>query len=148
MPDELLRPTIGARVDPSVRPWRLMSQAYVAFFGGVIASTLITFLNARRLGVDTTKRALILLTGLVGLIAVIAVFVLLGRNDLSSDLRLTARIVAILCCLVQLRLQRTMDRAFQLRGADYAGLFAPGLAVVILGAIAEALILLLAARVL
>ena len=37
MPDELLRPTIGAGVDMSVRPWRLMSQTYVAFFGGVIA---------------------------------------------------------------------------------------------------------------
>ncbi len=59
MPDELLRPTIGAGVDMSVRPWRPMSQTYVAFFGGVIASTVIAFLNARRLGVDADKRRLI-----------------------------------------------------------------------------------------
>ena len=61
-------------VDMSVRPWRLMSQTYVAFFGGVIASTVIAFLNARRLGVEAARRRLILLVGAGGLVAVIAVF--------------------------------------------------------------------------
>jgi hypothetical protein len=146
MPDELLRPTIGAGVDLSVRPWRLMSQTYVAFFGGVIASTVIAFLNARRLGVDAAKRRLILLSGAVGLVAVIAVFSALNSDgSVSSGLRVAIRAVAVMCCLVQLRIQRPMDRAFQLRGVDYGSLWGPGIAVTIGGAVAEALILLLVA---
>ncbi|WP_410792354.1 hypothetical protein [Kribbella sp. C-35] len=144
MPDELLRPTVGAGVDMSARPWRLMSQTYVAFFGGVLASTAVAFLNAGRLGVDAAKRRLILLTGLVGLLAVIGVFVLLYDDaGVTSGLRVSIRVVAVLCCLVQLRLQRPMDRAFQLRGADYGSLWGWGIAVTIGGALVEALILLL-----
>jgi hypothetical protein len=144
MPDELLRPTVGAGLDMSARPWRLMSQTYVAFFGGVLASTAVAFLNAGRLGVDAAKRRLILLTGLVGLLAVVGVFVLLYDDaGVTSGLRVSIRVVAVLCCMVQLRLQRPMDRAFQLRGADYGSLWGWGIAVTIGGAIAEALILLL-----
>ncbi|MGY4766465.1 hypothetical protein ACXC9Q_06035 [Kribbella sp. CWNU-51] len=149
MPDELLRPTIGAGVDMSVRPWRLMSQAYVAFFGGVIGSTIIASLNARRLGVDAAKRRLILLIGAGGLVAVIAVSTLLnGDDDLASGFGVAIRVVAIVTCLAQLRLQRPMDRAFQLRGTDYGSLWGPGIAATIGGAIAEALILLVTVRVL
>ena len=144
MPDELLRPTVGAGVDMSARPWRLMSQTYVAFFGGVLASTAVAFLNAGRLGVDAAKRRLILLTGLAGLLAVIGLFVLLyGDSGVTSGLRVSIRVVAVLCCLAQLRLQRPMDRAFQLRGADYGSLWGVGIAATIGGAVAEALILLL-----
>ncbi|HEY9339825.1 MAG TPA: hypothetical protein VIQ79_35615 [Kribbella sp.] len=144
MPDELLRPTVGAGVDMSARPWRLMSQTYVAFFGGVLASTAVAYLNAGRLGVDAAKRRLILLTGLAGLLAVIGLFVLLyGDSGVTSGLRVSIRVVAVLCCLAQLRLQRPMDRAFQLRGADYGSLWGVGIAATIGGAVAEALILLL-----
>lgn len=144
MQDDLLRPTIGAGVNMSVRPWRLMSQTYVAFFGGVIASTAIAFLNSGRLGVDAAKRRLILLTGLVGLIAVVAMFVLLDDEaDVTSGLRVSSRVVAVLCFLVQLRIQRPMDRAFQLRGTEYGSLWRVGIAVTIGGAIAEVLILFL-----
>jgi hypothetical protein len=144
MPDELLRPTVGAGVDMSARPWRLMSQTYVAFFGGVLASTAVAYLNAGRLGVDAAKRRLILLTGPVGLLAVIGVFVLLYDDlGVTSGLRVGIRVVAVLCCLVQLRLQRPMDRAFQLRGQDYGSLWAWGIGLTIGGALVEALILLL-----
>jgi hypothetical protein len=147
MPDELLRPTIGAGVDMKVRPWRLMSQTYVAFFGGVIASTVIAFLNARRLGVDAAKRRLILLTGAAGLVGVIAVFALLDADsDVTSGFRVAVRVVAVVCCLVQLRIQRPMDRAFQLRGTDYASLWGPGVAITIGGAVAEAFFLVIVAR--
>ncbi|MFI5695440.1 hypothetical protein ACIA58_26540 [Kribbella sp. NPDC051586] len=139
MPDELLRPTIGAGVDMSVRPWRLMSQAYVAFFGGVIASTVIAFLNSGRLGVDAGKRRLILLTGLVGLVAVVVLFAVLG----GDALQVSSRVVAVLCFMVQLRLQQPMDRAFQLRGSDYGRLWRMGIPVTIGGAVVEFLILLL-----
>jgi hypothetical protein len=129
MPDELLRPTIGAGVDMSARPWRLMSQTYIAFFGGVIATTVIAFLNARRLGVRPDKRRLILAVGAAGLVLA-AVMIRLPATDDSSGLRVGIRVVAVACCLLQLRLQRPMDRAFQLRGGDYGSLWGPGLAAV------------------
>ncbi|GAA1571471.1 hypothetical protein GCM10009789_26290 [Kribbella sancticallisti] len=132
MPDELLRPTIGADVDLSARPWRLTSQAYVAFFGGVIATTLIAFLNARRLGVAASKRRLILALGGAGLVAEAIVLVLL-TDDLTatSGVRVAIRVVAVATCLAQVRIQQPMDRAFQLRNADYGSLWSPGIAAVI-----------------
>ncbi|GAB3824611.1 hypothetical protein [Kribbella italica] len=131
MADELLRPTITANVDLSVRPWRLMSQAYVAFFGGVLAVTLIAFLNARRLGLDASRQRQILAVGVVALVVSAAVVVFLTDDDASSGLRVATRIVAVVCCLAQLRIQRPMDRAFQLRGTDYKSLWGPGIAAVI-----------------
>ena len=131
MPDELLRPTIGAPVDLSVRPWRLMSQTYVAFFGGVIAVTTIAFLNARRLGVDAAKRRLILLTGAVGLIASLFVlFTIDFRTDDPYEAVQNAATTAIasVTSYVQQRIQRAMDRAVQLRGIDYRPLWGPGIA--------------------
>jgi hypothetical protein len=129
MPDELLRPTIGAGVDMSARPWRLTSQTYVAFFGGVIATTVIAFLNAGRLGTGPDKRRLILAVGAAGMVLSAVVIRLLATGD-SSGLRVAIRVVAVACCLLQLRLQRPMDRAFQLRGSDYGRLWGPGLAAV------------------
>jgi hypothetical protein len=147
MPDDLLRPTVGAGVDISARPWRLMSQTYVAFFGGVIASTAVTYLNAGRLGVDAGRRRLILLTGLVGQLAVIGLFLALydGGSGNTYSVRLPLRVTAVLCCLVQLRLQRPMDRAFQLRGAEYGSLWGVGFACVGCGLLAEVLLLVLVA---
>jgi phosphoglycerol transferase MdoB-like AlkP superfamily enzyme len=145
MADELLRPTITANVDLSVRPWRLMSQAYVAFFGGVIAVTVIAFLNARRLGVDAARQWQILAVGVVALVVSAAVVVFLTDDDASSGLRIATRVVAVVCCLVQLRIQRPMDRAFQLRGTDYKSLWVPGIAAVIgLGLLELALLAVLA----
>ncbi|HZX07065.1 hypothetical protein [Kribbella sp.] len=144
MPDDLLRPTVGAGVNMSARPWRLMSQTYVAFFGGVLASTVVAYLNAGRLGVDAAKRRLILLSGAVGLVVVVAVYLLLyADSGITSGLRVGIRVVAVLCCMAQIRLQRPMDRAFQLRGADYGSLWSVGIAATIGGAVTEALILVL-----
>ncbi|MEV8371340.1 hypothetical protein AB0P21_01330 [Kribbella sp. NPDC056861] len=143
MPDDLLRPTIGADVDMSARPWRLMSQAYVAFFGGVIATTVIAFLNARRLGVPVRGRWQIALSGLAGLLLVAFVLEMLtGEVSVlsavdSSGTRVVIRVIAVLTCLLQLRIQQPMDRAFQLRGAEYKSLWLPGLAAVIGGGLFE-----------
>lgn len=132
MSDELLRPTIGADIDLSARPWRLMSQAYVAFFGGVIATTVIAVLNARRLGVPVNGRRQLLLSGGVGLVLAAAAIVLLTDElTASSGTRLVIRVVAVLTCLFQLRIQQPMDRAFQLRGTEYKSLWGPGIAAVI-----------------
>jgi hypothetical protein len=142
MPDELLRPTIGADVDLSVRPWRLMPQAYVAFFGGVIATTVIAFLNARRLGVVASKRRLILALGAVGLVvAAVVLTFLTDDTSTSSGIRVAIRVVAVATCLAQLRIQQPMDRAFQLRSSEYASLWGPGIAAVIGGGLVEVVLL-------
>ncbi|GAA0945609.1 hypothetical protein GCM10009554_40640 [Kribbella koreensis] len=144
MSDELLRPTIGADVDVTVRPWRLMSQAYVAFFGGVLAVTAIAWLNARRLGVPARGRWLILGSGLAGFVAVaVALELLTGEVTVASGTRVVIRVIAVLTCLVQLRIQQPMDRAFQLRGAEYKSLWWPGLAAVIAGGVLEVVLLML-----
>jgi hypothetical protein len=148
MPDELLRPTIGAGVDLSVRPWRLMSQTYVAFFGGVIAATTIAFLNARRLGVDAAKVRLILLTGAAGLVASVVAFNVLD-DRLSSDdsytavANIAATAIALTCSFAQQRFQRLMDRAFQLRGTDYRSLWKAGIAAAISGTVIHAVLVYL-----
>lgn len=142
MQDELLRPTIGAGVDLSARPWRLVSQTYVAFFGGVIASTVIAFLNARRLDVAADRRRLILGVGAAGLVvAAVVISLLTADGSSSSGLRIAVRVVAVLACIVQLRIQRPMDRAFQLRGGEYGSLWGPGIAVVIGCGLLEAALL-------
>ncbi|MFK4085548.1 hypothetical protein ACI2LF_15650 [Kribbella sp. NPDC020789] len=144
MSDELLRPTIGSTVDPAVRPWRLTTQAFVAFFGGVIAGTVIAWLNSGRLGVDRGKRWLIVGTGVAGLAAVIALYAVLnGDGERSSGLRVLVRVVAVLCILAQMRWQRPMDRAFQLRGADYHSMWVLGPILVVVCAVVEALLLAL-----
>lgn len=146
MPDELLRPTIGAGVDLSVRPWRLLSQSYVAFFGGVIAATVIASLNARRLGVDAAKRRLILVIGGIGFVVAAAVFIVLERrlgadDPYSAVPNVAMTVIAVVCSILQQRLQRPMDRAFQLRGSDYRSLWGPGIAATLGGlAIQAALI--------
>ena len=145
MPDELLRPTIRSDVDLSVRPWRLMSQTYVAFFGGVIAVTVIAFFNARRLGVEAAKRRLMLLVGGLGLVAAAVVITVLTEDSTSSGLRIAIRVVAVVCCLILLRIQQPMDRAFQLRGVDYGSLWGPGIAAVIGGGVLEAVLLAIVA---
>ncbi|MFI5707347.1 hypothetical protein [Kribbella sp. NPDC051620] len=144
MSDELLRPTIGADVDVTVRPWRLMSQAYVAFFGGVLSVTAIAWLNARRLGVPAPGRRLILATGLGGFLLVAFVLeALTGEVTIAAGTRLVVRVIAVLTCLVQLRIQRPMDRAFQLRGTKYKSLWWPGLTAVIVGGVLEVVVLML-----
>jgi hypothetical protein len=145
MPDELLRPTIGAGVDMTVRPWRLKSQLYVAFFGGPIACTVIAFLNARRLGVAAPERRLILVAGAIALTASTAAYLvlegLLGADDPYAMVpNIAATAIAMVCSLIQQRFQRPMDRAFQLRGAEYRALWGPGIAAVIGGGILDALV--------
>lgn len=144
MSDELLRPTISSAVDPAVRPWRLTTQAFVAFFGGVIAGTIIAWLNSGRLGVERSKRWLIAGTGVAGLAAVIAIYALVNADgERTSSLRILVRVIAVLCILAQMRWQRPMDRAFQLRGTDYHSMWVLGPILVVVCAVAEALLLAL-----
>lgn len=135
--EALLAPSLAgvpSRPAAGGRPWRLGSQVWVAFFGGVLAVTTIAYLNGRRLGLSPARLRTIVLLGVVGLAAVFAVNgVLLGaaadwREGLRGG-RLGGRIVAGLVYLLCYRVQQAADRSHQLYGdGEYASLWKPGLA--------------------
>ncbi len=139
--DDLLQPTVQALPTTGGKPWRVMSQGYVAFFGGVIAGTVIAFLNAGRLGAAPRQRWLVAGVGVAGLAIVIPLAVVLYDADTSGTTRLVSRVVAVLACLVQAWLLRTLDRAFQIRDGEYGSLWKAGIAAVIGCGLAEAFLL-------
>ena len=128
--DELLQPTVApARARPL--PWRVQSQFWVAFFGGVPAVTAIALLNARRLGSSARKQWLILLVGLAG-VALFLAFLVLKDSSSKTLVRAAGRILAVAIFLVFAWIQRADDRHYQVFGAgDYASLWGPGIAAVI-----------------
>jgi hypothetical protein len=146
MPDELLRPTIAAGAGKSARPWRPLNLTYIAVLGGVVPITWLAFVNSRRLGLGAGRRLLIAMIGLAGLVAEAVVFDLLDTDgNLPTGLLTLIRVVAALCYLIQMRLQRPMDRAFQLRGGDYATRFGAGNVILLgVGTMAELLIVAVA----
>lgn len=130
--DELLTPSIGdlpVRAADAPKPWRLGSQVYVAFFGGVLAVTAIAILNARRLGLRGRPQAIMAAAGVVGLAGALLVASLLA-DERGSTVRIGARIVALATCGVHYLLQRRADRVYHYHARDeepYGGLLVPGL---------------------
>lgn len=133
---ELFEPSLAGKRRPALeegrRPWRLGSQFYVAFFGGVLAVSAIAWLNARRLGVSPQRRRLIAVVALAGLVGVIVVVLLFG-GDVASSQRLLARLVAVGAFGVLYALQMSADRVYHaFEGGDeddlYDPMWTPGLA--------------------
>ena len=143
--DELLTPTLAEQRahTPSIdRPWRLGSQVYVAFFGGVLAVTAIAILNARRLGMAGRSLWLMSAVGAVGLAGALTVVALIGDSGSSS--RVPARIVALAACGVLFLLQRRADRVYHYHArADdpYDSLLGPGLIACFTVGVLEAILL-------
>jgi hypothetical protein len=130
--DELLTPSIGelpVRDADAPKPWRLGSQVYVAFFGGVLAVTAIAILNARRLGLRGRPQALMAGAGVLGLAGALVVASLLA-GERGSSVRIGARIVALATYGVHYLLQRRADRVYHYHARDeepYDSLLVPGL---------------------
>lgn len=139
--DELLRPTLADRSAPVAgagRPWRLGSQVYVAFFGGVVAVAAVAGVNARRLGMDRTALAVIAGLGLAGLTG--TVVLTMAVDDLPAYGR---RAVALAAWGGMWLLQRSRDRNFAYHARDeepYASLWLPGLAAVVVGGLLQGLV--------
>ncbi len=152
---DLLTPSLGghgpadARGGP--RPWRLGSQVYVAFFGGVIAVTAIAFLNALRLNADRRRRIAILAAGAAGLAACIVFAALYGDEVDGSGLRLGTRAISLVAFGGMYLAQRSPDRVYHYYTGnvsdddDYESLWVPGLIAALVGGIALALIVAAAA---
>lgn len=143
--DDLLTPTLTGQRAPQREgglPWRLGSQVYVAFFGGVMAVTAIAYYNARRLGLKGKALALILVTGAVGLVAALVAVGLIGGE--GSAARLPARVVALAAYGVLYLIQRRADRIYHYHSRlddPYESLFRPGLIAVFSVGILEAVLI-------
>ena len=108
MSDDLLQPSIGKTVSaPRKMPWRMQSQLWVAFFGGIAAVTTIAILNARRLGIDRRKQWLMAGAGAVAFGVLLALwlrqppaptFIDFARG--SRELRLIGRVIAVVLFLL------------------------------------------------
>ena len=134
--DDLFAPSLrGVRRAPlpeGSRPWRLGSQLYVGFFGGALPVAAIAWVNAGRVGVPASRRRLIPLIGLAGVVATIAAAVV-GGTDLGSTNRLIARIAGVVTFGLLFLVQRPFDRVYHsfTEGDEeqiYDRMWGPGLA--------------------
>lgn len=134
--DDLLRPTVEPAPQRRL-PWRVSSQFWVAFFGGVPAVTVIAFLNARRLGTSTRKQGIMLFAGVVACLGYVALAVgLKSASASNSIMRIAGRAVAIVLYLVLAQLQAEDDGRHQVFGSgQYAPLWIPGILATVLSAL-------------
>jgi len=114
------------------RPWRLSSQVYVAFFGGVLAVTVISLINARRLRMPASGQAAVVGVGALGLAGVIAFAVL---SSLPAEARVVIQLISLAAWGLMFLVQRPYDRVHTMFSDrdddDYESLVAPGFAAVI-----------------
>ena len=134
--DGLLQPTLADHVPlapEAKRPWRLSSQVYIAFFGGVLAVTVIALINARRLRIPGSRQAVVAGIGAVGLTCVIVFAVV---SSLPSGARVIIQLISLAAWGLMFLVQRPYDRVHSLfsdrdEEDDYESLIAPGLAAVV-----------------
>jgi hypothetical protein len=146
--DDLLTPTLEGYVPRhGDRPWRLGSQVYVAFFGGILGVTAIAYLNAAMLNAPPRVRTGILAVGAVGLAVMIAAAaLLLGGDDVPDGARTGLTLIGVVAWGGMFLLQRPWDRIYKSfsRESDdddlYESLLGPGLLAVIAGFVAQNLI--------
>jgi hypothetical protein len=142
--EDLFTPTLQDHVPRHERsafqPWRLGSQVYVAFFGGVLAVTPIALINAGLLGTPARVRAGILACGAAGLaVVVLLVSLLLSGDDVPDGARPALTLVGVAAWGGMYLLQRPWDRVYSSFARDededelYESLVGPGLVAVIVG---------------
>lgn len=134
--DELLQPTVARTRTPRKRPWHLQSQFWVAFFGGVPAITIITYINAGRLGMPERKREWIAAIGVLATIAFAAAAAIVGSPAERSALRIGGRVLAVVIYLLFAAMQRPADRHYLTLGSgEYAPLWNAGLVAILAGVV-------------
>jgi hypothetical protein len=130
--DDLLQPSITAPVQKSGKlPWRVSSQFWVAFFGGVLAATPIAYINSLRLGAPKRVRQWIVISGIVATALYAGCFAIWFPAE-PRIVRFAGRVVAVLQYLVLARIQRGDDNRHQIFGSGaYASLWVPGLIAIV-----------------
>lgn len=136
MTDELLQPSVPSNPAPVGRkPWRVRSQVWVAFFGGILAVTAIAILNAQRLGINVRKRWLMAAAGCVAFAILLALWLRQpGAADYQTflrqgrELRIAARVIAVVLYLVLAAIQRPAEQHYRVfANGEYASLWKAGL---------------------
>ena len=136
MSDDLLQPSVGAAPrEPREKPWRVRSQIWIAFFGGILAVTAIAILNAKRLGMDQRKRWLMAAAGLVAMAILLALWLRLpAATDYVTflkqgrELRIYARVIAVALFLLFAAMQkRAESQHLVFAGGEYASLWVAGI---------------------
>ena len=136
---DLLTPTLAEhrpRDWSQQLPWRLNSQVFVGFFGGPVAVTIIAVLNGGRLRMPAARLALMAAIGLAGTIAGVLAA---GLIDAAAAPRLLVQVAGVVTCGPLYLLQRSPDRVHSTFSPhvdpedDYDGLWAHGIAAVIVG---------------
>src|SRR5918992_1543771 len=111
--DDLLRPTLSdARPRPNelTPPYRVSSQGYVAFFGGVLAVTIVALINARRLQMPLRPR--LLMAG-VGALAVAGEVIAATLITGDQSPRIIRTLAALAAFGVFYWLQRSAERVYE-----------------------------------
>ena len=133
--DELLTPSLQTHRGDSVpreRPWSVGSQVWVAFFGGILAVTVVAYLNGRRLGLSSSRQRAILLCGLASFLLLCALAYALSTWLGVADpqaIRLSGRGIALLTFLAAAAVQKSAARTYHFyNGEETASLWGAGLA--------------------
>jgi hypothetical protein len=137
--EDLFEPALTGRQEqaPQVRPWRLGSQVYVAFFGGPLAVGGIGAFNAGILRMPRPAIAGIVAAALLAEAAFLVVYAVAGLEDSGRIASTVAGLVAFGPIFL---IQRSADRVYHFHTREdepYQGLFGPGLIAVICGRIVE-----------
>jgi hypothetical protein len=136
--DELLQPTVTP-VERRRLPWRVSSQFWVAFFGGIPAVTVIAFLNARRLGSTARKQVWIVVAGIAAAVVFLALAAWIQTLDGGSRPmgRIAGRALGIVLYLVLAQIQKDDDGRHQVfGGGQYASLWLAGILAIVLSVVA------------
>jgi hypothetical protein len=144
--DDLFAPSLSQterrELPDGERPWRLNSQAYVAFFGGPLAAATIAFLNGRRLGLGTRSLAAIAVAGVAAFVAAIVLVATLDSDSVSPRILVAASGIAAFLAMRQL--QHGADRRYSVGQTDdsaYDSLVRIGLLVTVVAGLASAAVL-------
>lgn len=138
MHDDLLQPTLADRAAATgtARPWRLLSQFYVAALGGALAVTAIALVNARRLRLASTQQAAIAIAGAAGFAATLAIAAVLGQ---TAEQRWLVRVAAVAAWGGMYAVQRSADRIHGFHEGDegYASMWIPGTLAAVAGGLIQ-----------
>ena len=139
--DDLLTPSIAPATSTGPAPWRVSSQFWVYFFGGILAGGVIAYLNCIRLGVGDRERWIVVGSTAVGLVATLVAAAAIPTDESTSSVRLASRVIAVvLGYLVVARVQRTAERASQLRNVEPSSLWGPGFAALFTAGVVQAVL--------
>jgi NADH:ubiquinone oxidoreductase subunit 2 (subunit N) len=150
MSDDLLQPTVqSAAREPRKLPWRVQSQMWVAFFGGIAAVTVIALLNARRLEIDRRRQWMMAGAGIVALGVLFAFWMrqpaataFFDFTRRARDMRIIGRVIAMVLFFVLSLLQKPADAHYRIFSkGEYAPLWTAGFAATLVLGTAQTLLL-------